>query len=72
MGYNLSVACLDCEVQCGALRGEEAIVIRKFGSMHSGPGHRKDVMVDNGYAERPWEGEFKDVYDEVMGPVAER
>lgn len=70
MGYNLSVACLTHEVQCYALRGEEALVIRRFGALHPGSrGCVRDVSIDNGYAEKGWSdgpNAFRDVYDEVM------
>jgi hypothetical protein len=67
MGYNLSIGCLDCKVQCSSLRGEESRVIRAFGERH-GRGHRKDVSIDNGYMEKDWaEGSdpFPDIYDQI-------
>lgn len=66
MGFNIAVACHTCREECGALRTEEAEIIAKFADLHpTGQGHRKDIMVDNGFAERAWDGVYTDTYEQV-------
>lgn len=50
MGYNLYLHCYTCGETGFVSRGEEVGCIRRWSRLHSG--HRKDVAIDNGFAER--------------------
>lgn len=52
MGFNLELACFDCRERLYVRRGREAEAIRAFAKLHRE--HRRDVGIDNGFAERPW------------------
>lgn len=50
MGYNLYLHCATCDTTGFVSRGKEAACIRRWARLHAG--HRNDVAIDNGFAEK--------------------
>lgn len=75
MGYNLWLYCRTCDERAYCSRGNEAISIKQFIKRHPDDSHRREIAIDNGFAEQPWIDEpdrDSDLYlpDDVRGTSA--